>query len=509
MGGLYRLRCGGGKGGDGALVADGVFVRRGGWQGADGTGAKHSVSQEEQSYYAKFFNTQMESDEAVTKEYGLPMDTTGDELFGKVRDGVILCKLLNLAVEESADERALNFPKDGAELKPWKMHENLDLVLNSAKAIGCKIVNIGTGDIIDGVKHNILGLLWQIVRVSVLYKVSIKQIPELVVLLQEDEELPEFLALPPEAILLRWVNYHLKESKRWTRDPVKNFSGDIADSEAYLLLLSCLDEKCATDALKSDDHLERARAVITNSEKVGFSPFLSPESITSGNSRLNLAFVANLFATRHGLEIPQEKIVEMAGLLEDEGECREERCFGMWLNSLNLDDHVHALTEDLADGVVLLQAIESLKPGTVQKKRVNKRPVKMTFKRGENCNYFMELAKDLGLPLVGIGSIDLLEKNKKLVESLLWQLMRYHTGTVLESLSKDGKKPTDKDILQWANGTLEGAGDERKLSSFKDPSLSDGVALLGLLKAVEPDVIDPKFVFDRPKDDKEKEMHAR
>ena len=133
----------------------------------------------------------------------------------------------------------------------------------------------------------------------------------------------------------------------------------------------------------------------------------------------------------------------------------------------------------------------------------------MTFKRGENCNYFMELAKDLGLPLVGIGSIDLLEKNKKLVESLLWQLMRYHTGTVLESLSKDGKKPTDKDILQWANGTLEGAGDERKLSSFKDPSLSDGVALLGLLKAVEPDVIDPKFVFDPPKDDKEKEMNAR
>ena len=128
------------------------------------------MSQEEQTYYAKFINTQMESDEAVTKEYSLPMDTTGDELFAKVRDGVVLCKLLNLAVEDCADERALNFPKDGSELKPWKMHENLDLVLNSAKAIGCKIVNIGTGDIIEGIKHNILGLLWQIVRVSVLHK---------------------------------------------------------------------------------------------------------------------------------------------------------------------------------------------------------------------------------------------------------------------------------------------------------------------------------------------------
>ena len=45
----------------------------------------------------------------------------------------------------------------------------------------------------------------------------------------------------------------------------------------------------------------------------------------------------------------------------------------------------------------------------------------MTFKRGGNCKYFMELAKNLGLFLVGIGSIDLLEKNKNLVESLLWQ----------------------------------------------------------------------------------------
>ena len=491
-----------------SMETDRLFLG-GGMQGADGTGAKHSVSQEEQTYYAKFINTQMEADEAVAGQYGLPMDPSGDELYATIRDGVILCKLLNLAVEDSTDERALNIPKDGEELKPWKMHENLDLVLNSAKAIGCKIVNIGTGDIIEGVKHNILGLLWQIVRVSVLYKVSIKQIPELVVLLEEDEELSEFLALPPEKILLRWVNHHLKESKRWTRDPVKNFSGDIVDSEAYLLLLNRLDEKCSTDALKSDDHLERARTVISNSEKIGFSPFLSPESITGGNSRLNLAFVANLFATRHGLEIPQEKIVEMAGLLEDEGESREERCFVMWLNSLNLDEHVHSLTEDLSDGVVLLQAIESLKPGTVQKKRVNKRPIKMTFKRGENCNYFMELAKELGLPLHGIGSVDLLEKNKKLVESLLWQLMRYHTGTILESLTKDGKKPTDKDILQWAVQKLEDAGVTRKLSSFKDSSLSDGLVLLDLLKAIEPEVIDTQYIFDPPKDDKEKEMNAR
>lgn len=108
-----------------------------------------------------------------------------------------------------------------------------------------------------------------------------------------------------------------------------------------------------------------------------------------------------------------------SGFLEDEGESLEERCFVVWLNSLILDNHVHSLAEDLSDGEVLLEAIECLKPGTIQKKGVNKRPMKMTFKHGGNCNYFMELPKNLGFLLVGIGSIDLLEKNKKLVESLL------------------------------------------------------------------------------------------
>ena len=45
------------------------------------------------------------------------------------------------------------------------MHENLTLVLNSAMAIGCNIVNIGAEDLIDAKPHLVLGLLWQIIRV--------------------------------------------------------------------------------------------------------------------------------------------------------------------------------------------------------------------------------------------------------------------------------------------------------------------------------------------------------
>ena len=46
------------------------------------------------------------------------------------------------------------------------MTENLNLALNSASAIGCHVVNIGATDIKEKKPHLVLGLLWQIIRVS-------------------------------------------------------------------------------------------------------------------------------------------------------------------------------------------------------------------------------------------------------------------------------------------------------------------------------------------------------
>jgi len=50
-------------------------------------------------------------------------------------------------VPGTIDERAINTKK---ELNPWERTENLSLCLNSAKAIGCTVVNIGTQDIAEG-----------------------------------------------------------------------------------------------------------------------------------------------------------------------------------------------------------------------------------------------------------------------------------------------------------------------------------------------------------------------
>jgi len=144
-----------------------------------------------------------------------PLDTF--EMFDSCKDGLVLAKLINDSVPDTIDERVLN--REGRKIKKlnaFHMTENNNMVIESAKGIGCSVVNIGSGDIIEGKEHLILGLIWQIIRRGLLGKIDIKLHPELYRLLEDGETLEQFLRLPPEQILLRWFNYHLKNAK-WPR----------------------------------------------------------------------------------------------------------------------------------------------------------------------------------------------------------------------------------------------------------------------------------------------------
>ena len=69
-------------------------------------------------------------------------------------------KLINLSVPKTIDERVINKGSLNAQL----IQENLTLVINSAKAIGCTVVNIDVDSLMTS-EHLALGLLWQIIRV--------------------------------------------------------------------------------------------------------------------------------------------------------------------------------------------------------------------------------------------------------------------------------------------------------------------------------------------------------
>jgi plastin-1 len=175
----------------------------------------HTINDDERTEFTRHINAVLAGDADIGNRLPFPTDTF--EMFDEAKDGLVLAKLINDSVPDTIDERVLNVPgRKTKTLNAFQMTENNNIVIESAKGIGCSVVNIGSGDIIEGREHLILGLIWQIIRRGLLGKIDIKLHPELYRLLEEDETLEQFLRLPPEQILLRWFNYHLKAAN-WPR----------------------------------------------------------------------------------------------------------------------------------------------------------------------------------------------------------------------------------------------------------------------------------------------------
>ncbi|GET01734.1 putative fimbrin [Rhizophagus clarus] len=328
----------------------------------------HTINEDERTEFTRHINQALAGDPDVSDK--IPIDTNTMQLFDECKDGLILAKLINDSVPDTIDERVLNVPGKGKKINKFKMTENNNLVIFSAKGIGCNVVNIGSADLIEGREHLILGLIWQIIKIGLLNKIDIKLHPELYRLLEDDETLEQFLKLPPDQILLRWFNYHLKAAK-WDRR-VTNFSKDVKDGENYTVLLNQLKpEVCSRDPLNEPDLLERAEKILQNAEKLGCRKYLTPKALVAGNPKLNLAFVAHLFNTHPCLDPLDEE--EKAELEEfDDSDDREARVFALWLNSLDVTPAVNNLYEDVKDGLILLQAFDKVVPNIVNWKKVNK-----------------------------------------------------------------------------------------------------------------------------------------
>ncbi|KAF5096957.1 hypothetical protein D0Z03_001519 [Geotrichum reessii] len=457
------------------------------------SGVTHTINDEERTEFTRHINGVLAGDPDIGDRLPFPTDTF--QVFDECRDGLVLSKLINDSVPDTIDTRVLNKPKKGKSLNNFTMVENANIVINSAKGIGCVVVNVHAEDIIDGKEHLILGLIWQIIRRGLLSKIDIKLHPELYRLLEEDETLEQFLRLPPEQILLRWFNYHLKQAK-WHRT-VSNFSKDVADGENYTVLLNQLvPEQCSLDPLNTPDLLKRAEKILDNADRIGVRKYLTPTALVAGNPKLNLAFVAHLFNTYPGLDpITEDDKIEIEDF-DAEGE-KEARVFTLWLNSLDVDPAINNLFEDLKDGTVLLQAYEKVLPGSVNQRHVNKRPAEgelSRFKAVENTNYAVDLGKANNFSLVGIEGADITDGQKTLTLGLVWQLMRRNIVLTLKSLSSNGQELTDSDILRWAQDTARKGGKASSVRSFKDPSLSTGIFLLDVLNGIKPGYVDYDLV---------------
>ncbi|KAM6326383.1 plastin-1 isoform 1-T1 [Podargus strigoides] len=513
----------------------------GGTSAISSEGTQHSYSEEEKVAFVNWINKALQDDPDC--KHLLPMNPSDASLFKSLADGILLCKMINFSQPDTIDERAINKKK----LTPFTVSENLNLALNSASAIGCTVVNIGSQDLQEGKPHLVLGLLWQIIKVGLFADIEISRNEALIALLNEGEELDQLMKLSPEELLLRWVNYHLANAG-WQK--ISNFSQDIKDSRAYYHLLNQiapkgdnLDElpiKIDFSGFHDKNDLRRAEYMLQQADKLGCRQFVTPADVVAGNPKLNLAFVANLFNTYPALHKPDNSSYDL-NLLEgmvrirgaalrriisnvhtflctaysclpltvpirfpfyldltppNVGESNEERTFRNWMNSLGVSPYVNHLYSDLSDALIIFQLYDMTRV-PVDWNRVNKPPYPLlggNMKKIENCNYAVELGKTKAkFSLVGIAGHDLNEGNPTLTLALVWQLMRRYTLNVLSDLG-EGEKVNDEIIIKWVNETLAKANKKTSITSFKDKSISTSLPVLDLIDAIAPKAVRPEMV---------------
>ncbi|KAI6647359.1 Fimbrin [Oopsacas minuta] len=480
--------------------AEGVkkLVKTGGTSVASAEGTTHSFTEEEKYAFVDWINYLLVEDPDLKNL--LPMNEDDDSLFTSCENGIMLCKLINTAIPGTIDERAINKGK----LNQFTIVENQNLALNSAAAIGCSIQNIGAKDLMAGTHHLILGLVWQVIRIGLFSKIDLKGNPGFFRLLQEGETIQDLMKLPPDQLLIRWVNYQMDEAGHPEKH-IKNFTSDIKDSEVYTYLINQVAPAGSgvdQSPLSEVDMETRASKMLNQADKIDCKKFVRPKDVVNGNKKLNMAFVANLFNTYPALD-PPDDLPDFD--MNDMGEKREEKTFRNWMNSLGVDPFVNNIYSDLSDGLVLLQLFDKIKPGIVEWKKVTKTfsGPSSKIKKIENCNHVIECGHKLDLKLIGIDGNDIHTENKTLCLALIWQMMRTYTLKILSSITP-GKKLEDAEIVVWVNSKLEEGQKETRITSFKDASIATAIPVIDLIDCIKPGAIKYDLVF--PGADEEQRM---
>lgn len=197
--------------------------------GADG--AMSSYSLEERATFARVINQLLEGDPDVADR--IPMNPDDESLFHIFDDGVAMCKILLQIDPECIDDRAINKMKN---MNVYQCKENIQMGIAAAKGVGVKLIGIDSNDFINKVPKNILAFAWQAVRMALAKKITLKDTPEIMRLALEGEDLAHLNKLPPDQLLIRWVNFHLKAAGQERR--IANLGQDLKDSFALIHVLN-------------------------------------------------------------------------------------------------------------------------------------------------------------------------------------------------------------------------------------------------------------------------------
>jgi hypothetical protein len=245
---------------------------------------------------------------------------------------------------------------------------------------------------------------------------------------------------------------------------------------------------------------------------LGVEPILAAADVATGSRHLLLAFIATLFNELPALppppsSTPTAPAPEPAEQTASEG--LELDSFRAWLRCLDLGAAVALqspqLLVDLADGAVLVRALEAVAPGATsaeERRRADEAlaatGAKATFARLAAGSAFVAAARRLGLSVPGLGGADIAGRNAKLVLGALWQVRRRHLVGLLQ---REGQRTVgDADVLAWANraatwvaggaAAARSDGDGPAVHAARDLRDASPKFLLHVLAGAFPDSVD-------------------
>lgn len=184
-------------------------------------GGVHQYSVEEVSTYGKLLNYMLRDDEDAKCRIPINIEDTED-IFHAFDNGILMCKLLLQIDPDCIDSRAINTKTT---MNAFQVKENLQMGIAACKGLGVKMIGMGAQDFIAKTPHLVLTFVWQSLRLCLSKRLNLKDTPEIIRLANEGEDLKDLNKLKPEDLLIRWINFHLKEAGQDRR--VSNLGADL------------------------------------------------------------------------------------------------------------------------------------------------------------------------------------------------------------------------------------------------------------------------------------------
>lgn len=157
------------------------------------------------------------------------------------------------------------------------------------------------------------------------------------------------------------------------------------------------------------------------------------------------------------------------------------RIFKNWINSQGIEDvYVTYLMHDLRDGRILLKVLDNFKPKTVEWDKRYSNKLNSRIHIVQNCNYVVEICKNLGVKVIGVDGVDIVDGKTNLTLGLVWQICKMYWEERVGKIN-------DEQLVAWGNSKVPS---ELHIKSLKDPSISNCKFLLNIIESINKGTVD-------------------